>query len=70
MGQAEEVEVGPIRFRLARALCHSWAEIDEARLVGMEREPNPPPSAVSNCALAFVGARMPVANDRPNIAAR
>src|ERR1700720_4118562 len=38
MGQAEEVEVGPIRFRMTRALCHLWAEIDEACLVGMERE--------------------------------
>src|SRR5271165_254107 len=39
MGQAEEVEAGPIRFRMACALCHLWAEIDEACLVGMEREP-------------------------------
>src|SRR5271169_2460397 len=38
MGQAEEVEVGPIRFRMTRALCHLWAEIDEVCLVEMERE--------------------------------
>src|SRR5271165_4870210 len=30
MGQAEEVEAGPIRLRMACALCHLWAEIDEA----------------------------------------
>ena len=42
MGQAEEVEVGPIRLRMACALRHLWAEIDEACLVGMEPEPSPP----------------------------
>ncbi len=41
VGKAEKVEVGPIRFRMSRALCHVWAEIDEARLVRMEREPKP-----------------------------
>src|SRR3974390_1154372 len=41
MGEAEKVEVGPIRFRMSRALCHVWAEIDEARLVRMERESKP-----------------------------
>ena len=39
MGQAEKVEVDPLRLRMACALCHLWAEIDEACLVGMEREP-------------------------------
>src|SRR5208283_396650 len=39
MGKAEEVEGGPIRLRMACALRHLWAEIDEACLVGMEREP-------------------------------
>src|SRR5271166_4080577 len=39
MGQAEKLEVGPIRLRMACALRHLWAEIDEACLVGMEREP-------------------------------
>src|SRR5208337_1753710 len=41
MGQAEEVEAGAIRLRMACALCHLRAEIDEACLVGMEREPKP-----------------------------
>ncbi len=40
MGQAEEVERGPIRLRMACALLSRWSEIDEAGLVGVEREPN------------------------------
>src|SRR5208282_2095033 len=39
MGKAEEVEGGPIRLRMTCTLRHLWAEIDEACLVGMEREP-------------------------------
>jgi hypothetical protein len=35
VGRAQEVEVGPIRFRMARALYPLWAEVDEARLVGV-----------------------------------
>ena len=41
MGEAEEDKAGPIRFGMARALCHQWAEVDEPRLVGMKREPKP-----------------------------
>ena len=36
MGQAQEVEAGPIRFRMARTPQPLWAEVDEARLVGVE----------------------------------
>jgi len=38
VGKAEEVEAGPIRLRMARALCSLWAEVNEARLVGMDNE--------------------------------
>ena len=41
MGQAEEVEVGPIRLRMACAVCHRRAEVDDTRLVRVEREPEP-----------------------------
>ena len=41
MGQAQEVEAGPIRLRIARILSAVWAEVDEARLVGMEGESIP-----------------------------
>ena len=41
MGEVEKVEVGSTRFRMSRALCHVWTEIDEARLVRIERELKP-----------------------------
>ncbi len=49
MGKAEEVEGGPIRFRMTRALCRLWAEIDEACLVGMEREPKSCKTLAQDC---------------------
>src|SRR5208283_3278670 len=49
MGQAEEVEGGPIRFRMTRGLCRLWAEIDEACLVGMEREPKSSKTLAQDC---------------------
>src|SRR6202011_2004510 len=39
MGQAEEVEGGPIRRRMACAVSPQWAEIDDTCLVRVEREP-------------------------------
>jgi hypothetical protein len=36
-GQKRKKRKNP-RFRMTRAFCHLWAEIDEACLVGMERE--------------------------------
>ncbi len=48
-GKAEEVEVGPIRFLMTRALCHLWTEIDEACLVGMEREPKSRKTLAQDC---------------------
>src|SRR5271167_3388412 len=39
MGQAEEVEGGPIRRRVASAVPPLWAEIDDTCLVRVEREP-------------------------------
>jgi len=39
VGKAEEVEVGPIRFRMALAVCRQGAEVDDACLVRVEREP-------------------------------
>src|SRR5208282_1739648 len=47
--KAEEVEGGPIRFRMTRALCRLWAEIDEACLVGMEREPKSSKTLAQDC---------------------
>src|SRR4051812_15533942 len=41
MGEAEEVERGAMRSRVLGALRPLEAEVDEARLVGMEREPIP-----------------------------
>src|SRR5262249_41634033 len=41
VGEAEEGERGAIRFRMAHPICQGVAEIDEARLVGMERESVP-----------------------------
>ena len=41
MGQAEEVERSAIRTPMARSLWSSVAEVDEACLVGMERQPVP-----------------------------
>src|SRR5262245_65497167 len=41
VGEAEEGERGAIRFRMALPICQGAAEIDEARLVGMERESIP-----------------------------
>ena len=41
VGQAEEVEAGPIRCGMAGAPFPWWAEVDDACLVGMEREPKP-----------------------------
>ena len=39
VGQAEEVEAGSIRFRVACDLCHLWAEVYDTCLVRVEREP-------------------------------
>src|SRR5215471_3686955 len=36
MGKSKEVEAGSIRLRMSRVLWSLWAEVDEARLVGME----------------------------------
>src|SRR5215467_9473612 len=36
MGKPKEVEAGSIRLRMSRVLWSLWAEVDEARLVGME----------------------------------
>ena len=41
MGKAKEVERGSTRVRVACAICPPWAEVDEACLVRMEREPKP-----------------------------
>src|SRR4051794_25494552 len=41
MGEAEEVERGAMRSRVLGALRPLEAEVDEARLAGMEREPIP-----------------------------
>jgi hypothetical protein len=49
MGQAKEVERGSIRIRMACALCSPWAEIDEAGLVRVEREPEPCKTFVQYC---------------------
>src|SRR5271166_3596841 len=59
MGQAEKVEAGPIRFRMACALCHLWAEIDEACLVGMEREPKSCKMLAQDGLSALSGHRYP-----------
>jgi hypothetical protein len=37
VGEAEEGERGAIHSRMAHPICQGAAEIDEARLVGMER---------------------------------
>src|SRR6266480_2408753 len=41
VGEAEEGERGTIRLRMVSPIWPVAAEIDEARLVGMEREPIP-----------------------------
>src|SRR5205807_10266762 len=41
VGEAEEGERGTIRFRMVSPIWSVAAEINEARLVGMEREPVP-----------------------------
>ena len=41
MGEAEKVEHCPSLLRVPLALCLSWAEVDEARLVGVKRQPMP-----------------------------
>src|SRR3984957_18316191 len=38
MGQAEEVEAGPIRRRMACVVFPQWAEVDDTCLVRVERE--------------------------------
>src|SRR4051812_49345509 len=48
MGEAEEVERGAPRSRVVGALWPLEAEVDEARLVGMEREPIPGKTLAQN----------------------
>src|SRR3982751_4825080 len=48
MGEAEEVERGAMRSRVLGALRPLEAEVDEARLVGMEREPIPGKTLAQN----------------------
>src|SRR5215210_6633634 len=48
MGEAEEVERGAMRSRVVGALRPLEAEVDEARLVGMEREPIPGKTLAQN----------------------
>src|SRR3954467_13770792 len=48
MGEAKEVERGAVRSRMVGALWPLEAEVDEARLVGMEREPIPGKTLAQN----------------------
>ena len=48
MGEAKEVERGAVRNRMVGALRPLEAEVDEARLVGMKREPIPGKTLVQN----------------------
>ena len=48
VGEAEEGERCPIRFRIVLPIGSFAAEIDEARLVGMERELVPRKSLAQN----------------------
>src|SRR3954465_3719692 len=48
MSEAEEVERGAMRSRVLGALWPLEAEVDEARLVGMEREPIPGKTLAQN----------------------
>ena len=49
VGQAEKVEVGAIRLRMPCALRPSRAKVDETRLVGVERKPEPSKTFVQHC---------------------
>src|SRR6516165_12086424 len=55
VGEAKEVEAGPIRLRMARALSSLRAEVDEARLVGVERESVPSEALAEDRQHAFGG---------------
>ena len=53
MGEAEKVKGGSSRPRMPRAFCLLRAEVDEACLVGMKRQPIPRKTLVQYCQDAF-----------------